>query len=164
MDKLGIEPKLFIAQLVNFGIIMFVLSRFLYKPILGMLEKRKKQIEEGLKLTEKMQQEAEKMEAKRAQIVEEAKKEGIALIEKAKLQAKEEAGTIITEARHEAEEVKAKAKTEVEEMKKAMEKQVQHDAVDVGVAIAKRLLTQVMTKETQHALLKKHIKSLEHAE
>ena len=42
MEKLGIEPQLLLAQLVNFGIIIFVLSKFLYKPILDMLEKRKK--------------------------------------------------------------------------------------------------------------------------
>jgi len=162
MDKLGIEPKLFVAQLVNFGIIMFVLSRFLYKPITEMLAKRKKQIEEGLKLTEKMQAEVAKTEAKRSSILEDARKDGIAMIEKAKLQGKEEAKNIIAASHQEAEEIIEKAKAEAEETRKAMEKQIQHDAVDVAVAMAKRLLSQVMTKDMQHTVLKKHIKDLEH--
>lgn len=47
MEQLGIEPQLLLAQLVNFLIILFVLSKLLYKPILGMIEKRKKEIAEG---------------------------------------------------------------------------------------------------------------------
>jgi F-type H+-transporting ATPase subunit b len=64
MDKLGIDPKLLLAQLVNFTIIMLLLKKFLYKPILDMLEKRKKEIAEGVALTAKMREEEEKLKGK----------------------------------------------------------------------------------------------------
>ena len=44
MEKLGIEPVLLAAQIVNFLVILVVLQKLLYKPILGMLEKRKREI------------------------------------------------------------------------------------------------------------------------
>jgi len=56
MEKLGIEPTLLLAQILNFLIIAFVLTKILYKPILQLLDKRKKTIEEGLRLTQKMQE------------------------------------------------------------------------------------------------------------
>ena len=47
-DTLGIQwPKL-IAQLINFSIVLFVLWKFAFKPIFGMLDARKNKIAEGL--------------------------------------------------------------------------------------------------------------------
>ena len=41
LNDFGVKPVLLAAQAVNFFILLFILKRFLYKPILGMLEKRK---------------------------------------------------------------------------------------------------------------------------
>ena len=160
MDKLGIEPKLIIAQLVNFGVIMFVLTKLLYKPILSMLEKRKKKIEEGLELTEKMKTEEEKMEVKKNKMVAETKKEGMAMIEEAKAQAKVEAKQILDAAHVEAEDIVEKGKQQAREQKEQMQKEVQNEAVELAVGMAKRLLSSVMTAEMQHTVLAKHIKQL----
>lgn len=48
MEQLGIDAKLLVAQMVNFLIIVFVLSKILYKPILTMLDKRRKEIEKRI--------------------------------------------------------------------------------------------------------------------
>ena len=47
LHKLGIDWRLLIAQLINFSVLLFVLYKFLYHPILNILEKRRKQIEEN---------------------------------------------------------------------------------------------------------------------
>ena len=54
MEKLGIEPILLLTQVINFTILVVVLTKFLYKPILKMLDERKKKIEEGLTLSREM--------------------------------------------------------------------------------------------------------------
>ncbi|MFZ2025085.1 MAG: ATP synthase F0 subunit B [Microgenomates group bacterium] len=160
MDKLGIEPKLIVAQLVNFGIIMFVLTKLLYKPILSMLEKRKKKIEEGLALTEKMKLEEEKMEVKKSKMIAETRKEGVVMIEEAKVQAKSEAKIIIEAAHKEADEIIMKGKDQATAEREAMKKDVQNEAVVLATGMAKRLLSSVMTAEMQHTVLAKHIKQL----
>mgnify|MGYP001588456271 CR=1 FL=1 len=48
ISKLGIDWKLLVAQIVNFFILLFVLYKFAYKPVLEMLEKRSKTIEKGI--------------------------------------------------------------------------------------------------------------------
>lgn len=161
MDKLGIEPSLFIAQVVNFAIILVLLNLVLYKPILGMLEKRKKKIEEGLELTEKMRQELEKIEAKKAKIMEEAREEGLKLIDEAKKQAKGEEHVILEEARKKSDDMIVKAKAEIAEVKLSMERQVRHDAVNLAVEMTKRILGNVMSSQLQHTILKKQMKDLE---
>lgn len=49
LNKLGIDWRLLIAQLINFSLLLFVLHRFLYKPLLKVLEERRRQIEENEK-------------------------------------------------------------------------------------------------------------------
>ena len=53
MEALGIDLKLLIAQVVNFGILLFVLSKFLYKPVVTMLEERQKKAEQTIKDSDK---------------------------------------------------------------------------------------------------------------
>src|SRR3989338_9157846 len=54
MDKIGVEPVALLTQIINFLLMVLILSKILYKPILKMLDERKKKIEEGLKYTAKM--------------------------------------------------------------------------------------------------------------
>ena len=161
MDKLGIEPKLLIAQIINFSIIVAVLSKLLYKPILTMLEKRKKEIAEGLQLTEKMREEEEKFQQKKAKMLETTRKEAQDIIEEARKQAKEEEKEIIADAHKQVEQMMVKGKAEIESQREHMEKEVRQNAVELAVAMSKRLLTSVMSNEDKHKLIQKHIKELE---
>lgn len=69
MDKLGIDPKLLLAQTVNFLIVLFVYVRFVHKPFMNTLaqEKKKKQdletaLQKNLKETEAAQKQKEMLE------------------------------------------------------------------------------------------------------
>ena len=47
LSSLGIDLRLFLAQLINFSILLFVLFKFAYKPILNMMDERTEKIEKG---------------------------------------------------------------------------------------------------------------------
>lgn len=49
LGALGVEPMLFVAQLVNFAIILFVMWKWVYVPLLKTLDERTAKIEKGLK-------------------------------------------------------------------------------------------------------------------
>lgn len=160
MDKLGIEPTQLLAQIVNFTIIMIVLSRFLYKPILSMLEKRKKEIADGLALTAKMREEEEKFSVKKQKMMEETRREAQGILEEARKQAKEEEKDILAAAHKEAALIVEKGRADVVQMRKDMEKDVQASAVMLAVAMTKKLLGGVST-EDKHKVLARHLKQLE---
>ena len=161
MEQLGIEPNLLLAQIVNFLIIFFVLSKLLYKPILGMLEKRKKEIAAGLELTQKMREEEEKMNVRKEKLFEEARKEARNLVEAGKKEADAQAKEIIEEAHEQAQSVMAKGKEEVIALRTSMEKDVRHAAVGIAEAMTKQLLSQVLSAADQHKLIQKHLTELE---
>ncbi len=49
LGKLGIDLNLLIAQIINFGLLLFLLNRFIYKPMVAMIEKDEAQLEEAKK-------------------------------------------------------------------------------------------------------------------
>jgi F-type H+-transporting ATPase subunit b len=164
MEQLGIEPILLLAQVVNFAIILVVLTKLLYKPILGMLEKRKNEITEGLKITERMRLEEEKFAERKEKMLAQARKEGHVLIEEAKKQAKEEEKEIVGQAKREGDEIIEKGKTEVERIRADLAKGLKKQSVELAVAMARRLLSSSLSGQDKHAILAKHIKEIESLE
>jgi F-type H+-transporting ATPase subunit b len=84
MDALGIYwPKL-IAQTVNFAIILFVLWRFAYRPVLAILEERRQRIAEGMQNAEKIRHDLAQAEKTRQQILNDANAQATKFIEEAR--------------------------------------------------------------------------------
>lgn len=161
MEQLGIEPKLLFAQIVNFTIIVVVLSKLLYKPILSILDKRKKEIEEALAITEKMRKEEEKLASKKESTMTGARQEAQALIEDARKQAKEVEKDLLDKAHKDASDIIAKAKTESARMKEELALDVKRQAVELATSMTKRLLSEALGKREQHDIVRAHLKKLE---
>ncbi|MBI2593944.1 F0F1 ATP synthase subunit B, partial [Candidatus Daviesbacteria bacterium] len=67
LSDFGVQPVLLLAQIVNFLVLLWILNKLLYKPVLKVLEERKAKIEKGLK-------NAEEIEKRLAQTAEEEEK------------------------------------------------------------------------------------------
>lgn len=160
MEKLGIELPQLLTQVVNFTIMVFVLTKFLYKPILKTLEERKRKIEEGLKFTEKVKEEIEKTEKNRQEIMDKAKAEARQIIEETKNSAKRLESEIITKAHKEAEEILIKGRKELEQEKIEMEKAVSKHTVDIAAHMVEKLLNKMLSKEDHEALIEKKLREI----
>jgi len=112
LSSLGIDWKLLLAQAVNFLILLFILSKLLYKPIVNLLEERKNKIEKGLADAEKSKNNLEKAELDAEKIREKAYKESNEILENAKNEATEETKKIVSKAEKQAEDIRKHAATE----------------------------------------------------
>ena len=84
LQTLGIYwPKL-LAQTINFGIIVFVLWKWAYRPVLTMLAQRRERIAEAMANAEKMKLELQRAEETRQQIISDANAQAQRLIEEAR--------------------------------------------------------------------------------
>ena len=160
MEQLGIQPSLLLAQIINFSIIVIVLSKLLYTPILTMLEKRRKEIEKALILTQKMEEEEAKLAVKKQRLVDDARKEAQGIIEEARNQAKSAEREIIEQAHSDARSVIQRAKSDVDTLRQEMEKDVRRQSVELAGLMAKRLITQVLSSEDKHKIIEKHLREL----
>lgn len=148
------------AQIVNFAILVVVLTKLLYRPILGMLAKRKKEIAEGLAITERMRLEEEKLGERREKLLAQARGEARVILEDAKSQAKDAERAIMEAAHKEAAAVIEKAKGDARSAHDALAGAIRREAVDLAAAMAKRLVAGALTSADQHKLIEKHLKAL----
>ena len=84
LKNFGVNPILLAAQIVNFLIILFVLKKFLYKPILELLKKRQTMIKEGIKQAEESRNRLEKVVIEEKDILRNAQLQAKKLIEDAR--------------------------------------------------------------------------------
>ena len=115
-QALGLDIRILIAQLVNFAILLLVLWRFGYKPILKFLDERKDKIEQGVLDAKKATARLEEISAKEKEIIKKAKKEALIILEEARKQGDENSKEIIDKAKEEIGQIinQEKAKMQVE--------------------------------------------------
>ncbi len=88
LAKLGVDWKLLLAQAVNFVVLLWVLRRYAYQPMLDFLEKRTVRIEKGLKDAEAAQVKLAEMEVKEKEVLVAAHTEAKSIIARAEESAK----------------------------------------------------------------------------
>src|SRR4029079_3180816 len=74
-QALGIDWKLFVEQAIAFGILVFILAKFVYPVLVKTIDDRRAAIEAGMKEAKEGQEALEKAEAKVAELLEIARKE-----------------------------------------------------------------------------------------
>lgn len=160
MEKLGIQPLLLIAQIVNFGIILFVLKKYLYQPILKLLVDRKQKIADSLKIVEAAQEAEKQLDKKKEEAKREAREEAKVIIMNARRQAEQLQAEMKEAARKDIKQVKEKLQKELETKYKRMEKELINKTVEIAASLAERILRNVLTDVDHHRLIQAQIKKL----
>lgn len=83
LGTLGINWKLFLAQLVNVGIVIFVLSKWVFKPLVKLMEERTKKIDDGLKHAKEADQRLKDAKDKESDLLAKARKDARVMIDEA---------------------------------------------------------------------------------
>ena len=109
-ETFGWDPRLFFAQVISFIIVAYLLKRFAYKPILGVLEQRRQQIAQANLNAEKIKQQLAEAEQRHAEILAKANAEAQKMIEEARASATHLADRKQQEAIAAAEQILAKAR------------------------------------------------------
>lgn len=161
MEKLGIEPVLLLTQVINFTILVIVLTKFLYKPILKMLDERKKKIEEGLALSVEMAAKEEEIQKEKEKVLDKAKTEGAKIIEEYKVQGKKMESEIIAAANEEAKRLKEKVSLDLDEEKKKMWGELRKQLLVLAMEMSKKAVGDLLSDKSQRLILERKLKLLE---
>lgn len=111
----GIDWKLLLAQAINFLILLFLLKKFAYRPILSILQKRREEIEKGLKFKEKAEDEFKKIKIIEEQTLDQAKEEALHIVLEGEKRAEVRKGEIVETAHQKAQSIIEEAKKHLEE-------------------------------------------------
>lgn len=161
LHNLGINPLILAGQIVNFLILFFVFKKFLYKPLLGMLEKRKTTIENSLKKAEAIEKEYTETERINKEKIANTAKEAQEIINKAKEGAEKSKKEIVLSAQQEAEGIMEKTKQEIESEKNKILAEVRKETADLATAVSASILQKNMDQELQKKLIDEAINNLD---
>ena len=141
----GWNWQLFLAQVISFCIVAFLLHRFAYQPILAVLEERRTRIEQGLLNAEKIKKELAEAEQRHAEILAKANAEAQKMIDEARTSAAHLSERKQQEAIVAAEQILAKAREagaiEHDRTMEAMKRELGRLVVDTTAKVTGKVLT-----------------------
>ncbi|MEO0205402.1 MAG: F0F1 ATP synthase subunit B [candidate division WOR-3 bacterium] len=161
LTKLGINPLLLIAQIVNFLILLWILNRFLYKPILKLFKDRSSKIEDGIRTAERLKKQASEAEQKHKEYLEEAKKEAHRIIEQATKLGDEEKKKIIELANEESRKIVERTMQEISAEKQNIMADIKKEVGEMVVALSADMIKKKLDEKSQRALIEEAIKEVE---
>jgi F-type H+-transporting ATPase subunit b len=131
---------LLVWMVISFGIVLYVLTKYAWKPILNGIKNREKTIEEALHTAEKTKAEMARLQADNEKILAEARVERDKLIQEArqiKDQIIDEAKTVAT---HESQKLLQAARNSIENEKKAAIKEIKDQVSELSILVAEKIL------------------------
>ena len=118
----GINWKLLLIQMVNFGALLFALWYLLYRPVMRMIDERKKKVAKGVEDAEKAEAHLSEIDETRDGIISKATNEATGIVTTSKTRAQEQGSEIVVAAHKKAETVLEDATLRADEtQRKAME-------------------------------------------
>lgn len=154
LQNLGIDPKLLLAQAVNFLLVLWLLNRFVFKRILGFLEQRRQNIQEGIELREKAGREMQRIDEARSRELQKARQEADSILSSTRAEAAAKEREIVGEARGSAEEVLQKAKAEAERQKEEAVRAAQKEIQQRALFVTEKVLARALTPEDERRMAK----------
>lgn len=154
-----IDYKILIAQVVNFTIVLFVLYKFAYGPLLKAMNDRTKRIEKGLKDAEEVGKKLQETEDREKEVLTNAKREAQSIIESAEKTALKNKEDLLEEAKKKSEEIVDNTRKQLEEEKKRMLSEIKSEVADLVVAATGKVIDEKMDDKKDKEIIERSIKS-----
>ncbi|OGJ59435.1 ATP synthase F0 subunit B [Candidatus Peribacteria bacterium RIFCSPHIGHO2_01_FULL_55_13] len=154
VHALGIQWSALMAQMVNFAILIFVLARFVYKPILKVIDERRAMVEKSVETAREIDQFKERVDQDRLVILRKADEEAGQMLEKAAQNA-EALRTEIEKAAHaHAAQIMKKGMEQLDVERARVAKEMQSKLAHAIVLSAEKILRREFSKEDQESFEK----------
>lgn len=160
LEQFGLKPELLFAQIVNFLILLFILNRFLYKPLLKVLDVRRQKIAESLKNAEDIEKRLEKISKEQEEALEKTAKEVKSMMD----DASKTASAIVVEARQKAAEdakrIISRTESQIKLEGDKMRQEIREELATLVVIGIQKVTGKVLTEKDQKALIEKSLTEL----
>jgi F-type H+-transporting ATPase subunit b len=155
------DPGLFIWTIFTFLVLVSLLAKFAWRPLLAALERREQLIAKAVDDAEKARADLERVQQDAARLMAEARVEGEAIIARSRTAADRLGEELRQKAAAEAAGILRKAEREIQlETSRAVE-QVRREAVELSVAIASKILRRNVSADDNRALIENTIRELD---
>jgi F-type H+-transporting ATPase subunit b len=150
-----------IAQLVIFLLVLFILYRLAWGPLLRILNERRARIAQGVEATQKAIQELEAAEKERQAKLEEARREAQTILDRIAKQGEDLRKELEAKAREQAEALIAKARAEIQQERQKAVQDLRSQVADLAVMAAGRIIGESMDAKKHRELIERTIEEAE---
>lgn len=150
-----------LAQFLNFFILVFILAKFAYKPILKVMEDRRQRIANDLASAETARLEAEALRKDYAAQIAAARKEAQSIVEKAVKEAEATSRQQLAEVREQIAQEKERARKELALERQRTMEDLRNDVIALSVAMAGKVIAKDMDSATNAQLIEESIAKLD---
>jgi F-type H+-transporting ATPase subunit b len=155
------DPGLYIWTILTFLILVGLLAKFAWRPLLAALDERQSSIRKALDDARKAKQELEAIHAESAKLLAQARSEAAEIVSRSRSDADRFREEMKDKARTEATGLIRNAERQIElETTRALQ-QIRQEAVDISIGIASKLLQRNVSKEDNERLIAETFKQLE---
>ncbi|MCC8106840.1 MAG: F0F1 ATP synthase subunit B [Clostridiales bacterium] len=159
-NLVSLVPWTFVAQICNLFIQMYLIKRFLFKPISAIIEKRKAAADAEISEATKAKEEALAMKADYEQSMLEAKTKANDILTTAQKTATVQSEEILRDASQQAASIKAKAESDIAQEKRKAVNEIKDEIGSMAVEIAGKVIEREVSEEDHAKLIDEFIASV----
>lgn len=153
VEALGIDLKEIIFAIANFLILLAVLTKFMYKPFLANLERRKQMIEDAISNAEAVNKRADEKMNNYNKRIAGAEREASGIVNDAKIRADKQAAQIIDDANEKAALIMRKAEQEIERQKEIAVSEAKEQIGMLAVMAAEKIIEKELDEQGQTQII-----------
>lgn len=156
-----VDPGLFIWTILTFLVLLGLLGKFAWQPLLAALDSRHELIKKSLDDADKAKQELERLQQDSREIISEARVEAQSIVAKSRSEAEKLKGEMRQKAKEEADSIVRSAEKQIQvETEKAIA-EIRGEVVDLSLLVASRLVKKNLSKEDNQSLIEESLKQIE---
>jgi len=155
-----VNPGLVIWTLVTFIVVIIVLGRVAWKPILGLIEEREKAIADAIDSAKRERAEAEKLLAEQKSAIADARRDASEMMKKNRDEVEKFRADLMAKSKQEADSLLSSARRQIEDEKVKALAEVRAQAVDLVINATAKLLSQNLDEAKHRQLVNEYIASL----
>ena len=159
-DLVTIIPWTFIAQILNLFIQMYLIKRFLFKPINAMLDKRKAMADAEIQQARREKNEAMTLKSSYENSLTQAMAEAHSILQNAQKDAAARSEAIINDAQSQAANLKAKAEADILQEKKKAVNDIKNEIGGIAMELAGKVVEREINEEDHKKLIDEFIENV----
>lgn len=153
-------PSNTIITIIAFIILYLALNKWAFKPLFGIMEKRRQLILEQMNTAESSRKQAEESMAEQKAALDEARKEAYGILEQARTTSSKQADEIVQAAKNEATRLKDDALKDIENEKNKAISALRTEVGGISVQIASKIIEKQVDEKSQEQLVDKYLKEV----
>jgi F-type H+-transporting ATPase subunit b len=155
------DPGLFIWTILTFLVLVALLAKFAWRPLLEALERRRLTIENALTDAQRAKEELQRLQRETADILATARREAEAIVSRSRADADHLREELKQKARAEAASIVSNAERQIQlETARALQ-QIRSEAVDLSVDIASKILKRNVSRADNEGLIEETLRKVE---